>query len=612
MKLSTIVREGQARAAMVVTNAIHRCQCCLDLVKMDELLATSAKDWNLAPIPSSVLGIIQGGQEVMDNLKRLEQRLLRHLDRRNTDAFDGDVPDNLNKPDREVFDQAIIAAPEICWLPPIPDIPLFITFHGNGIQLWRDRLGPQIHHVPPRVPACRLHPVTSLLGHEEPLIFPQGHPTGFSNELGVIIAPGGKNIPYEEAHRHIWGVTNCNDATRSGVWPIHFGRPMSEMVMHEQEGRARLGRASDAASAFGPWITTVDEVPNVHDLLIHCWGADGSYCRAHSSTYIMGPRNTLDYFSRFMTIPAGTGLQFGAPGTDGVGGFRDMQQAHGKTCEMDMEHVGVLRNTIECEEMIPDARKPREGWYGLVSRRRKIDVASAACCDEQPFPYKTRSIWGLQYNDRISAQQEEYAPDRQRHHEIYPSNTLSTGEPVELPACGADVDVSCELVAVVGKRQLACLKADQVCEYLSGITVLVGLRDHGLSNEYPSPTNREIFFGSLLGRWYDGFNAVRTQLSPVADLDELNAREMQVEIEEVGRVVTCTSDYLQSFAEAISFMSREITFLPGDVISLGPAGKVLRVPCDMKLSEGASVYAAIKGIGELTVPLVDHRQGSSS
>ena len=111
MKLSTIARDGEARAAMVVTNAVYRCQCCLDLVKMNELLQTVARDWSLAPIPPSVLGIIQGGQEALDNLKRLEERLMKHLDRRNTDVFGGDVPDNLNKPGREIFDRALILAP---------------------------------------------------------------------------------------------------------------------------------------------------------------------------------------------------------------------------------------------------------------------------------------------------------------------------------------------------------------------------------------------------------------------------------------------------------------------------------------------------------------------
>ena len=608
MKLSTILLDGQARAAMVITNAMLRCQCCLDLVKMNQLLETSARGWLPAPIPGSVLGIIQGGQEALDNLKRLEERLMKHLERRNTDVFDGDVADDLNKPDRAIFDQALVPAAAVRWLPPIPDIPLFITFHGNGIQLWRDRLGPQIEHVPPRVPTCRLHPITSLLGHEEALIFPRGHVTGFSNELGVILAPGGRNIPYEEAHRHIWGVTNCNDATRSAVWPMHFGRPMGEMVLHEKEGRARLGRASDAASAFGPWITTADEVPNVHDLLLRCWGDDGSYCRAHSSTYIMGPRNALDYFSRFMTIPAGTGLQFGAPGTDGVGGFRDMEQAHGKTCQMDMEHVGMLQNGVECEDLLDDRRRPGEGWYGLITRRRTVDLARIACPDRQPFPRHTRSLWGLRYNDRRLAEQAEYAPDRQRHHEIYPPNTLSTGEAVELPACGAEVEVSCELAAVVGERQLACLQASEVCAYLAGITILIGLRDYGLAREYPAPTRREALFGEILGRWYDGCNAMRPDLSPVADLDELGDRRMQVAIEGIGDAVTHTGDYLQGFAEAISFMSREITFLPGDVISLGSAGQFLKIPAERPLPEGTVVRASIEGIGAFTVPLIDHRK----
>ena len=611
MKLSTILRRGEARPALILVNAVNRCQHCLDLVEFSACLAASGCDWGIAPTPASLLGIIEGGQPALDNLKRIQDRLMAFVDAGNRDLYEGTVPDQVGREGADVFGPALVPPAEVRFLPPVPDVPLFVTFHGNGITLWRDRLGTVESRTPPRLPACRLHPATSLLGHEEPLIFPANQPMGFSNELGVVIAPGGKDIPYDQAHRHIWGITNCNDATRSGVWPIHYGRPYKELVWHEREGRARLGRASDAASAFGPWITTVDEVPNVHDLLIHCWGPDGSYCRAHSSAYIMGPRNVVDYFSRFMTLPAGTILQFGAPGTDGVGGFDDIGIVHGKTCEMDMEHVGILSNPLWCEEKLPDRRQDGEGFYGLVSRLRGIDIAAARREEDQPFPRGTRSVWAVAYNDRITAQQADFAPDRQRHYEIFPRSTLSTGQPVVLPAIGADVEVSCELAAVVGPRPIARLAPADVAAHLLGITILVGLRDNGLPAELKSPTTRELFFGRILGRWYDGCNAIRPELSPPSDLDAIGAREMRVEVDGLGPSLTNTSDYLLGFAEAISFMSREITFLPGDVISLGPAGAPVTIPADRKLPEGSTIRAAIEGIGEMTVPVIDKRRSSN-
>ena len=594
---------------MILTNRVNQCEHCLDLTEFNTCLQATTSSVGLGPTPSSVLKMIEGGAPVLANLKKIEDRLRLHLKPDgNWDLYNG-IPNapRAHKPDAGIFDPALVAPADIQWLPPIPDIPLFITFHGNGIQLWRDRAGPFLSHIPPRIPTCRLHPTTSLLGHDEPLIFPKNFPLGFSNELGVFISPGGKNIEYENAWQHIWGITNCNDATRSASWPIHFGRAMEDMAPHEMDGRARLGRASDAASAFGPWITTIDEVPNVLDLLIHCWGADGSYCRAHSSAYIMGPRNAIQYLSRFMTLPAGTGFQFGAPGQDGVGGFADAAQAHLKTCTMDMEHVGPLTNPIWCEDLLDSGRGKGEGYYGLISRHRGVAIDTAPKENETPFPYKTHSIWSLGYNNHDAAQEPAFAPDHQRLYEIFPQSTLSYGQAIELPAIANEIEVSCELACVIGPRQLARVAEEEVPDYLAGITIMIGLRDNGLINELPLPTAHEIRHGTILGRWYDGFNAARPQLAPAEDLDSLGDRKMKITIDNIGQVTTQTSHYLQGFGQTLAFMCKEITFLPGDIISLGTAGKTLRIPADTKLLPDAAITAEIAGLGEFSIGITDRR-----
>lgn len=592
MKLSTILRDGAPRPALVITNEALRCQWCLDLCAANGLLQSTGKEWGVGPLPSSLLKIIQGGSPALDNLKRLQDVLLRSLAAGNQDLF-GD---------------SLVAAPFVRWLPPLPDCPLFITFHDNGVSLWRDRKIPVADRAMiTRVPMCRLHPITSVLGHLEPMIFPRGHPVQYGNELTVVIAPGGKDVSYKDARKQVWGITNANDATRSSVWPLHFGRPYEQLERHEQEARARLGRASDAASAYGPWITTSDEVPNVHDVLLYSFGPDGGYSRGHSSAYSVGPANAIAYFSRFMTLPPGAMFQFGAAGVDGVGHFKETEPVHGQTCDMEMEHVGMLHNPLWAEEKSPLKREPGEGFYGLISRLRGVDLAKHFCPDEQPFPQGTRSIWTMMYNDKVTAQQPEFGPDKQRHYEICPASTLSTGQAVTLPVHAGLIEVSCELAAVIGRRPAARLAAEDVAGYLEGVTIMVGLRDHGLTDELPLATGREAMFARLMGRWADGFNAVSPALTPLAGMTDVADREMRVSIAGGDEVVTRTSDYLVDLAQTIAFISREITLLPGDVISLGAAGKVLHVAADRRLPEGSRISASIQGVGEFSVPLIDRR-----
>lgn len=242
------------------------------------------------------LGIAESGQTGLDNLKRLQALLVNALDRG----------------DHDMFAPALLDPATVYWLPPIPNSSLFMTFHGNGIGNWRDRaVAMSSRRITSRVPACRLHPPTAHLGHLEPMIFAKGEPVPYGNELGVVIAPGGKDISFEDAPKHLWGIMNCDDVTRGGVWPRHFPPP-EQWSKHEGECKARLARASDASCPSGPWITTVDEMPNVLDLLMYSWGPDGGYDRAHTWAYIMGPSNAVAYLSRFMTLPAGTVLQLAA------------------------------------------------------------------------------------------------------------------------------------------------------------------------------------------------------------------------------------------------------------------------------------------------------------
>ena len=206
MKLTTIRRDGQARPALVVTNEGLRAKWCVDLAEINALASDPTANLSVEPIPASVLGIIRAGPSALENLKRLQDLLL----------------DSIAGGGQERFGRALVRPDAVYWLPPIPDSPLFITFHGNSVGLWRDRsVGMAQRPIISRVPACRLHLVTSNLGHQEPLIFAEGDSVQYGNELGVVIAPGGKNISYEDADDHVWGVMNCDDVTRF-TWAQHL------------------------------------------------------------------------------------------------------------------------------------------------------------------------------------------------------------------------------------------------------------------------------------------------------------------------------------------------------------------------------------------------------
>jgi purine nucleosidase len=155
---------------------------------------------------------------------------------------------------------------------------------------------------------------------------------------------------------------------------------------------------------------------------------------------------------------------------------------------------------------------------------------------------------------------------------------------------------------------VARVEPAKVVDYLAGVTIMIGLRHLGLPVEVTSPTPRETFFGAILGRWADGFNAIRPELATAAAFIDPGDRKMEIAIDGVGKEVTRTSDYLVDFRQVISFITKEITLLPGDVVSLGPAGKTLMIPAETRLINQARIRVEIDELGEFSVPVIDRRQ----
>ena len=61
MKLATILRRGEARPALVITNAGLRAKWCLDLSEANTMLNSAGREWPVQLAPPSVRQIVEGG-----------------------------------------------------------------------------------------------------------------------------------------------------------------------------------------------------------------------------------------------------------------------------------------------------------------------------------------------------------------------------------------------------------------------------------------------------------------------------------------------------------------------------------------------------------------------
>jgi 2-keto-4-pentenoate hydratase/2-oxohepta-3-ene-1,7-dioic acid hydratase in catechol pathway len=152
-------------------------------------------------------------------------------------------------------------------------------------------------------------------------------------ELGVVLGREAVDVPVEEAEAQIFGLTCFNDFSAR------------DTLRKEIAVGLGPGKAKDFATGLGPCLVTIDEIPDLYDLSMEA--------RVNGETWSTG--STRDIHWRFdRTIsrmsaaePLVPGEIFGS-GTvaNGCGLELGRFLKDGDVVEIEIEHVGVLRNRV--------------------------------------------------------------------------------------------------------------------------------------------------------------------------------------------------------------------------------------------------------------------------
>lgn len=170
------------------------------------------------------------------------------------------------------------------------------------------------------------------------------------------------------------------------------------------------------------------------------------------------------------------------------------------------------------------------------------------------------------------------------------------GEPIVLPAGIGHVDAEAELAVVMG-RETRGVSADDALDGVAGYLCV---------NDVSA---RDLQFCD--GQWFrgksiDSFCPIGPEIVPVGELDD--ASDLRVVQHLNGAVLqeSRTSQLIFGVRDLVSFASRTITLLPGDLILTGtPSGVgVFRSP-KVSLHGGDLVEVEVEGIGTLTNPVVE-------
>lgn len=164
---------------------------------------------------------------------------------------------------------------------------------------------------------------TSLIGHEAEIAYYEDATNlHFEGEMVLIIGKVTRNVSVEEAPAHVFAVAPGNDVSER-VW---------------QSNDLQWFRAK-GADTFGPVGPVMARGVDYDDLLLRT-RVNGEVVQSQRTRDLLFDSSYLvSYVSRYVTLEPGDMIFTGTPGSTSA-----MQP--GDVVEVELEHVGVLRNTV--------------------------------------------------------------------------------------------------------------------------------------------------------------------------------------------------------------------------------------------------------------------------
>lgn len=219
------------------------------------------------------------------------------------------------------------------WLPPIASPGKILCIGLN----YRDHAAETNSPIPTE-PIVFSKFSTAIVGPEDPVVLPKvAHEVDYEAEMVIVIGKQGKNIPKATAFQHVAGYVVGNDVSARD-W--QKGRPGGQWL---------LGKTPDTFAPIGPWMVTADEVGDPHDLRIQLRLNGQTLQDSRTKELIFGVDHLVSHISQLVTLHPGDLIFTGTP--PGVGAARKppVFLKSGDVMEVEIEHLGILRNPVVAE-----------------------------------------------------------------------------------------------------------------------------------------------------------------------------------------------------------------------------------------------------------------------
>ena len=191
----------------------------------------------------------------------------------------------------------------------------------------------------PEYPSFFMRGPSSLTAHLAPIIRPSvSDKLDYEAELAFIVGKKARNLTKENALDCVAGYSIFNDGSLRD-----YQRKTSQWT---------IGKNFDQTGAFGPWLVTPDELPSgAHGLQIQSRLNGNLMQNANTKDFLWGVAETIQLITECMTLEPGDVVITGTPAGVGYARTPPVFMKPGDVCEIEIEGIGVLQNSIKDQSL---------------------------------------------------------------------------------------------------------------------------------------------------------------------------------------------------------------------------------------------------------------------
>jgi acylpyruvate hydrolase len=176
---------------------------------------------------------------------------------------------------------------------------------------------------------------------------PPERPVVFVKVRGAAAPPGGpihcpavvRRLDYEGELVVVMGAEGV-------IGGYCVGDDVSARDLQKREPQWTRAKGADTFCPYGPWITTVDEMPSAENLQLRTWVNGELRQDARTSDLIFGCQELVDFISETCTLEPGDLILTGTPSGVGMGLDPPRFLQSGDVIRIEIEDLGAIEHSV--------------------------------------------------------------------------------------------------------------------------------------------------------------------------------------------------------------------------------------------------------------------------